>query len=686
MFEWPLAVVQAASVKSVSQMTSLVASLVAVAVCLLAVLVWLSRRRKRVHLAEPQSHLHASPAHRNPSQRGSTAIEIQRSPMRIAPSQSATVEQPAIEEEAAKIPEERNSEAVPPVAAPQSEILEAGLSGNPAEGASALDEVQDSGAVIAPNEGRDCLLVPIEVVREDVEPQAAAKAHAVEPDDANPKGKDPSPQILADAIVLEPKSTAPGAGDISERTRDEATLKTEEDDLQQDITQRPEEVDRALPRYRPPVQKTPRPVREKARAANEGEESTSASSATQLGIRVHLTFDRGGMCSIGLLPERMTGLDNEVPVKLGGKPFLLLGQDDWYEDLYPEDVGALLRNGLELKVVLGGERRVRWLLSGRDLYVLASSKLARGFVSTNRLALGRLHVVLCAAELLENVEALLNEAGCQDYAKLGAEEGIPAGWVGLRDVKPTKALPLEPGNDAFYPIKAAPDIEIDLDGGICLGGSVWLAGYPPEIRVLGESAVSVKPLIDGEEALPSGEGLLTSDGYDRPGVHSVYCEGLSCSRLYTIEDAPTSWERWPAYRFSRADLCGPVVDMTAVEGNSRAVLVPMSNPVLLGAHPGQIFHCSRRGVSHWKGFVPFDVVWALPSQPLRSDKKSARILQLRDIPAVGAKLQTGAALEWSVAILDSSRKGLRIENSSPESMARWMQYKETARSIWRSAR
>ena len=192
--------------------------------------------------------------------------------------------------------------------------------------------------------------------------------------------------------------------------------------------------------------------------------------------------------------------------------------------------------------------------------------------------------------------------------------------------------------------------------------------------------------MDGKDALRSGEGLLASNGYDRPGIHSIYCEGLTCSRSYTIEEAPTSWERWPAYRFSKADLCGPLVEMTEADPSRRAVVVPMSNPVLLGAVPGQIFHCSRRGVRHWKGFVPFDVAWALPSQPLRSDKKSASILQLRDIPADAAKVQTGAALEWSVAILDASRKGLRIENSSTESMARWRQYKKAARGIWRHTR
>jgi hypothetical protein len=668
-------------------MTWLVVSLVAVVVCLLTVSVWLLRRRKRVDLAEKQSERHASHVSRIPAQRSGTTLEIEPRPMAIAPSQSATMEQAAIEDDAAKNAEEKQSGAVPAVPAPQAEILEVEVSCNPADGGSPLDEVHDFREVFPPNEGRDGHEAPMEAALEDVEPPAAVKAQAVAPDGASRQETVPLAQVSADVILLEPKSTAPAvAGGRDEPPRDEAMLKTADDDLRQDIAQRPEEIARELPRYRPPVQKTPQPAREKARTVSEDRSASSASSTIELGIRVHLTFDRIGISSIGLLPERTAGLDNEVPVKLGEKPFLLLGQDDWYEDLYPEDVGVYLRNGVELKVVLAGERRVRWLLSGRDLYVLASSKLARGFVSTNRLALGRSHIVLCAAELLEKTEALLDEAGCQNYAQLGVEEGIPGGWVGLRDVKPTRALPLEAGIDAFYPIKPAPDIEIDLDGGICLGGSVWLAGYPPEIRVLGESAVNVRTLIDGKDALRSGEGLLASDGYDRPGIHSIYCEGLTCSRSYTIEEAPTSWERWPAYRFSKADLCGPIVEMTGADPSRRAVVVPMSNPVLLGAHPGQIFYCSQRGVPHWKGFVPFDVVWALPSQPLRSDKKSASILQLRDIPSVAAKVQTGAALEWSVAILDASRKGLRIENSSPESMARWRQYKKTARSIWRDAR
>ena len=449
--------------------------------------------------------------------------------------------------------------------------------------------------------------------------------------------------------------------------------------------QQTEETEKAPERYRPPMQKAPQQIQAGGRPANQ-EVKRAAPSEVLLGIRVRLTFDRFGFCKIGLLPERTSGLDNEVATKLGGKPFLLVAQEDWYEDLHPENLGSCLREGAELKAVLADERRMRWLLTGRDLYVLASNARASGFVSTNRLGLGRSHVVLCTAELLEKTETILNDAGCKGYTRLSEEEGIPAGWTGLRGVKPTKALPLEPGSDPFYAIKPAPDIEIDLDGGIRLGGFVWLAGYPPKIKVLGESAVTVRALIDGKEARRSVEGLLTSEGYDLPGNHSVYCEGLSCSHSYSMEEAPDAWERWPAYRFRKGDICGPVVELAPEPRGGGAVSVPMSNPVLLGANPGEIFYCSRRGVARWKGFVPFDVVWALPAQPLRSDKKSANILQFSSAPVVPVKVQTKAAVEWSVAILDASRKGLKIANGTPESAVSWRDYKKTARSIWRAAR
>jgi hypothetical protein len=294
--------------------------------------------------------------------------------------------------------------------------------------------------------------------------------------------------------------------------------------------------------------------------------------------------------------------------------------------------------------------------------------------------------VLCGADLLHVVEAILIEAGCEGYTRLDESHGVPSGWVGLRGVTPTKAIALNLGSDPFYAIKPTPDIEIDLEGGICLRNSVWLAGYPPRIKLLGESTGTVRVLIDGKEAQSTAEGFVIVDGYDTSGHHSVYCEGLSCSCSYSIEEPPDSWEEWPAHHFPQADICGPLVQLTPETVSGRLFTGPMSNPLLLGAEPGQIFRCSPRNVALWKGYVPFYVVWALPAQPLQCNKKTARILQFANVPVALSKPGRKPALLWSNAILDASRKGLLIENGSSDSTARWGDYKKIARNIRRASR
>jgi hypothetical protein len=438
------------------------------------------------------------------------------------------------------------------------------------------------------------------------------------------------------------------------------------------------------PRYRPPAQRPPRqaavrPVSQKTERI--------APVEVRLEILVRLKFDRFDSCEMTLLPERSSELDNELDVKSAGIPLHLVAQGDWYQDLQFENIGDLLRQGLELKGQLADDRRARWLLSGRDVHVLASHPRASYFVSTTRLALGRSHIVLCVTGLLQVVEAILNEGGCQGYTKLGESHGVPSGWVGLRGVSPSKAIPLGLGSDPFYALKPAPDIEIELEGGVCLRNSVWLAGYPPQIKLFGQLNSAVRILIDGKEAQSAAEGSLVVDGYDISGQHTVYCEGLSCSSSYSIEEAPDGWQAWPGYRFGEADICGPLVQPTLEGAGRRVFSVPMSNPLLLGAEPGQIFRCSSRSVTRWKGFVPFDVVWALPAHPLTCDKRSARILQLSDAPVASSKNRTKPApLGWCNAILDASRKGLRIDTGSSDSAARWVEYKKMARDIRKGRR
>jgi hypothetical protein len=433
-------------------------------------------------------------------------------------------------------------------------------------------------------------------------------------------------------------------------------------------------------RYRSPVQRPPRP----APTRRVERQTATAESEIVFDIRVRLTLDRFGFCAITFLPGRTSELDNEIGVKLSTTSLTLMAQEDWYQDLSFPDTSRFLRDGFVLKGVLSDQRRVRWLLRGRDVYVLAAHARASGFVSAPRLVLGRSDIVLCATELVGAVEAKLKDAGCEGYSRLDESLGLPQGWSGFRGVSPTRAIALDVGtSDPFYAIKPAADIEMELEGGVWLRNSVWLAGYPPRIKLFGQTSPEMKVLIDGKEAQLTCEGSLVVDGYDLPGPHSVYCEGLS--RSYSIEEPPDSWEAWPAYQFGGAVICGASVQLPPERSGSKAFTVPMSNPLLIGAEPGQIFRCSSRSVAVWRGFVPFDVVWALPAQPLMCNKKIARILQLSDKPLMPSHTGT-RPLAWCSAILDASRKGLRIEGGSAESAARWAEYKKTARSIWRSRR
>ena len=87
--------------------------------------------------------------------------------------------------------------------------------------------------------------------------------------------------------------------------------------------------------------------------------------------------------------------------------------------------------GFELKGVLSDQGRARWLLKGREIYVLASHPRASGFVSTTRLALGRSHVVLCVENLVAASRSDSERGGMRGIYKIGrnAWYAIWLGWI-----------------------------------------------------------------------------------------------------------------------------------------------------------------------------------------------------------------------------------------------------------------
>lgn len=434
--------------------------------------------------------------------------------------------------------------------------------------------------------------------------------------------------------------------------------------------------------YRPPLQGRPRHTSLRSECS---ERSTRSSAVLE--IRVRMTLDRHGYCRISLLPERRQGMDDQITVNVGPLRLELDAQEAWYSDIYFDDIGERLRRGIRCGGLLTSGQRVEWQLSrGRKIYVLAGyPSAASGFISVPRLALGRAHAVLCCNDVLEQAEAILKQAGCSGYTKLDSSHGVPDGWAGFRDVLPESALALGPGTDPFYALKPAPDIEISLEGGLLFHDAVWLAGYPPQIKITGQTTGALRVLIDGQEAR-AADGCYAAAGFDALGRHLVECEGLSCSRAYSIDEPAESWERWEAYAFSGSSVCGPLVTPGPETPRGRIFTVPTSNPLLLGAEPGQIFRCSHRIGATWQGFVPFEVVWALPAQPLMCDKTTARILFYSSAPTAAVKRNASLALSWCTAILDACRKGLCIESGFPDSAARWIEYKKAARNIWRSIR
>jgi len=486
--------------------------------------------------------------------------------------------------------------------------------------------------------------------------------------------------VLAEAGSGEPELTTASSIHVFEEPNREPM---EESAAQQFLKSSENEAGRPAQRYRPPTQKSPRTASTRTRSE---EPNGKRSSESALDIFVHLTFDRSSFCTIGFLPKLAPELGEEVDAMSGKEAWRLLAQEDWYQDIQPEDMGDRLRYGIELRAMSADQRPVRWQLKGRDFCVLAGHPRASGYLSTPRLLLGRTDVVLCINEMASEVESVLAAAGCEGYTKIGESLGVPAGWVGFRGVLPTKALSLDSEVDQLYALKPAPDIEIDFEGGIRLRNSIWLAGYPPQIKLYGQTNSAGRILIDGKEAEGSAEGSLIADGYDQVGDHSVYCEGQSRSRTYSVEAPPDSWDRWTSYRFERASVCGPLVQLESKGVVSKPITIPMSNPVLVGSEPGQIFQCSARSVGRWRGFVPFDVVWALPAQPFTSDKRTARIIQFADKPIAPVNLETKRAVSWCNAILDASRKGLRIESDYSDSSVRWREYRNAARKLQRTRR
>ena len=433
-----------------------------------------------------------------------------------------------------------------------------------------------------------------------------------------------------------------------------------------------------------------------------GEEPTQREHS--LPIEVRLRFDRAGCCSVSLIAKRSAGLSDDLKaVAPAGEVNLRALQDEWYQDVVPDDFSYVLRNGT-VWTQEGESGQFTWSLSGRELYVLADRPDISGYVSQPCLDLGRDHVVLCTERLRSRVEAAIQETGAQPTTVLDESFGAPPGWIVFRKIVPNESVPPADDADIFNALRPLPRIEISLERGIRLGYANWLDGHPPSIRVYGDPEHASEVRIDGRVAGRIDDGTYRASAWDAVGTHSIWCAGTS--RSYSIVPFQAAWEPWDAYTFLVADgspqrlaVCGPIVRAATTEPwGSEFLSVPETNPVLLGPEAGQIVMAGR--VSSLRGAPriaspDFRPIWALPHAPLHCDKKAIWILCVAGSEPVGRKAQQSGRLNrhpdadvarWCQLILDASRKGMTTDPDTAPVRALWLSYKHLARRIWRSRR
>ena len=423
-----------------------------------------------------------------------------------------------------------------------------------------------------------------------------------------------------------------------------------------------------------------------------------------LRVEVRLLFEHGGFACLSLLPQRDPSLPQELPVSGDGDPPALLAlQDEWYQDVVVPGISSLLRRGLVWQGAVNGQP-VRWNLSGREVYVLGHHNSLNGYVSKPRLEIGEDQIVLCTEDRREASLEAIRLAGSPDPSILTGDLGMPTGWVALKGVSPKSPVPPRNDGDILEVLRPLADVEIVFDGGIRLYRTSWLVGYPPRIRLKGMAEEAGRVLIDGTEASPLPDGSLASPGWDRPGTHEVWCH--SASKSYSLEPGADGWEAWNAHRWSHGveiapdhprspAICGmAVLPPEDCGGESHTIAAPAANPLLIGAEPGQIHLCAVRGDlrgAECMAFLPFEPVWALPADPWRCDKRTARIVLVRDQrarPSSGCLRGRRRKLvdEWYAAILAASRKGLMPAPADERTRRLWQCYRRLARQIWRSRR
>ena len=136
----------------------------------------------------------------------------------------------------------------------------------------------------------------------------------------------------------------------------------------------------------------------------------------------------------------------------------------------------------------------------------------------------------------------------------------------------------------------------------------------------------------------------------KPHLLSEVFAGLAAVRGVPRGDDIVEWTRMFVVKERREGrnigrtagtvICGVLVRPPRVaRSDGRAIVFPASNPVLIGARPGEIEICTPRSdvrVGLCVGFPWFEPIWAIPANALHCDKRTARVLLIGSPQPVAA--------------------------------------------------
>lgn len=433
------------------------------------------------------------------------------------------------------------------------------------------------------------------------------------------------------------------------------------------------------PKYRPRLdgrsRTAPRPLKAGVAAAS--------ATAAPLDAELALTFRAAGWgIELSLLLHRGPGMGEQVAVRVEGQVHDLWAIDDQlFEPAQIGDALSLLESGAVAESI--GAPSVRWQRSGRDLHIFVPRAGIAGFVSTSRVVIGNENAVLCRSELAESVLRVSQTVGAREPEEV-IGPGIAAGWRCFRAIYPSSAIAPADCDSVLLALVPLPDSRIELDGGISMGRSSWLVGYPPAIRIAGAIPRPGDVSIDDVSASADEAGRWSALGWDSIGQHTIWYSGLS--RNYSIDPAPSSWERWDSHAGNGLSICGALAT-----GQSGRLAFPSADEAvwLLGRIPGEVASTVLSGSGAIFVAAPaFQPVWIVAA--LSGRKRSAQFPRLVGPPAAPLSpkrpIQKDAIRLWCQVIRSVSRARRNQSSEEARTIALWSLYRQAARALWRRSR